>query len=366
MILSILTVKLLSLLPDCFVMTRRWNTTLTAQILAKIVFYNLLPKSGEYSHARGCAPLLIYCLLKGIIVNIPKIIIDFMFSKHLMIPGRNLLYGMIITQVLKYFMFPTRIPFLLQLTFIAPFSKGCKLALVRMSNPLQFSFHHNLPLVPSFHLHIHTLLSWTKWTSCLWVTLPPHRTGKPGRVSKHNYLRSSQRYYQACVDYSFAQNEWPQLMPSGYTRSLSSDGPTFEPWVVPTELLGVYCPVVDAPDDPLYAADKDFIPSDDAQKWVIPFPPFWCWQKGEEKAGDMEILELFWLCFALCLVLGLVIIWICDVFTFSTLFMWWFYVMVYVIRCGDLLIFAFSLSYLDQFYLVYKTQTLVPNRREKT
>jgi len=26
--------------------------TLTAQVLAKIVFYNLLPKSGEYSHAR--------------------------------------------------------------------------------------------------------------------------------------------------------------------------------------------------------------------------------------------------------------------------------------------------------------------------
>ena len=40
--------------------------TLTAQILAKIVFYNLLPKSGEYSHARGSAPLLIYCLLKDI------------------------------------------------------------------------------------------------------------------------------------------------------------------------------------------------------------------------------------------------------------------------------------------------------------
>ena len=30
--------------------------TLTAQVLTKIVFYNLLPKSGEYSHARGFAP----------------------------------------------------------------------------------------------------------------------------------------------------------------------------------------------------------------------------------------------------------------------------------------------------------------------
>ena len=48
--------------------------TLIAQVLAKIVFYNLLPKSGEYSHAQGSAPLLIYCLLKGIRVNIPKLI----------------------------------------------------------------------------------------------------------------------------------------------------------------------------------------------------------------------------------------------------------------------------------------------------
>jgi len=27
--------------------------TVTAQVLAKIVFYNLMPKSGEYSHAWG-------------------------------------------------------------------------------------------------------------------------------------------------------------------------------------------------------------------------------------------------------------------------------------------------------------------------
>ena len=33
--------------------------TLTAQILAKVVLYNLLPKSGEYNHARGSVPLVI-------------------------------------------------------------------------------------------------------------------------------------------------------------------------------------------------------------------------------------------------------------------------------------------------------------------
>jgi len=49
--------------------------TLTAQVLVKIVFYNLLPKLGEYSHAGGLAPLLIYCLLNGVKVNFSKLII---------------------------------------------------------------------------------------------------------------------------------------------------------------------------------------------------------------------------------------------------------------------------------------------------
>ena len=52
--------------------------TLFAQVLTKIVYNNLLPKSGEYSDAWGRAPLLIYCLLKCIRVSIPRLIIDFM------------------------------------------------------------------------------------------------------------------------------------------------------------------------------------------------------------------------------------------------------------------------------------------------
>jgi len=77
--------------------------TLHAQVLARIIFHNLLPKSVEYSHARGCATLLIYCLLKGIRVNIPRLIIDFILSDHLMIPTRNLPYGRILTRLFKHF-----------------------------------------------------------------------------------------------------------------------------------------------------------------------------------------------------------------------------------------------------------------------
>jgi len=79
--------------------------TLTSQVLAKIIFYNLLPKSGEYSHAWGFAPLLIYYLLKGIRVNIPKLIFDYMASEHLLIPNRYLPFGMLITRLLKQLKF---------------------------------------------------------------------------------------------------------------------------------------------------------------------------------------------------------------------------------------------------------------------
>ena len=57
--------------------------TLTAQILVKFVFYNLLPKSGEHSHTRGSAPFVIYCLLKGIRINILKLIINYMTSDRI-------------------------------------------------------------------------------------------------------------------------------------------------------------------------------------------------------------------------------------------------------------------------------------------
>ena len=77
--------------------------TLSVQVLAKIVFYNLLLKSGKYSHARGFAPLLIYYLLKGIRVNISKHLIDFMLLEHFMIPSRNHPCGMTFTHLLKYF-----------------------------------------------------------------------------------------------------------------------------------------------------------------------------------------------------------------------------------------------------------------------
>jgi len=75
--------------------------TLTAQVLAKFVFYNILPKSGEYSHARGPVPLIVYCLLKGIKINFARFIISHMISDHVLVPTRHLPYGMLISYLLK-------------------------------------------------------------------------------------------------------------------------------------------------------------------------------------------------------------------------------------------------------------------------
>ena len=69
-----------------------------------------------------------------------------------------------------------------------------------------------------------------------------------------------------CVDYFLAKDEWPQPIPSGYARPLPSEGPPFDPWVVPTELVGVYRSVTDPLDDLSYVANSDFIPDDDAQE----------------------------------------------------------------------------------------------------
>ena len=48
---------------------------------------------------------MIYCLLKGIRVNIPKLIIDYMASEHFLIPNGHLPFGMLIIRLLKQLKF---------------------------------------------------------------------------------------------------------------------------------------------------------------------------------------------------------------------------------------------------------------------
>jgi len=75
--------------------------SLQSQVLAKIIFYDIVPKSGEFSHARGPVPLIIYCLLKGIKVNFPRVIASHMGCDQIRTAGRSLPYGMLITHLLR-------------------------------------------------------------------------------------------------------------------------------------------------------------------------------------------------------------------------------------------------------------------------
>jgi len=106
--------------------------TRTAQVLAKIIFYNLLPKLGEYSHAMGSTPLLIYCFLKGIRVNILILIIDYMTSDHLLVPNWHLPFGMLITRLLKQLRFDLFTERSIEQSFDInnTFSRGCVLGSV--------------------------------------------------------------------------------------------------------------------------------------------------------------------------------------------------------------------------------------------
>ena len=56
---------------------------------------NIFPQSGEYGKARGCITLLIYCIMKGLSVNLPKLIFDYMTANSF--DNKNLPYGMLLT-----------------------------------------------------------------------------------------------------------------------------------------------------------------------------------------------------------------------------------------------------------------------------
>ena len=69
--------------------------TIPCQILTKIIMLNILSKSEEYGKAKGCITLLIYCIMRGPPVNLPKLIFDNLIVGNF--EHRNLPYGMVLT-----------------------------------------------------------------------------------------------------------------------------------------------------------------------------------------------------------------------------------------------------------------------------
>jgi hypothetical protein len=76
--------------------------TLQAQIIAKVIFYNLVPKTGEFDRARGCVPILIYCILKEIPVNIPLLILSQICASNLCTSVKGLPFGILFTRLFTH------------------------------------------------------------------------------------------------------------------------------------------------------------------------------------------------------------------------------------------------------------------------
>ena len=181
------------------------HNSLISQVLAMIIFYDILSKSGEYSHARDCAPLLIYCLLKGIRVNIPKIHIDFMTSKNLLILSGNIPYGMMIIHLLNYFKIDLskETPFVPTINIDRTLLKSMQEGLMPVPKPHLFSLLQNLILV----LHLHKSDPYSTVMNQMNSLSISHSTSIEQILANQKEFRnnlahicSGQRYLQKCTD----------------------------------------------------------------------------------------------------------------------------------------------------------------------
>jgi len=229
--------------------------TLTAQVLSKIVFYNILPKSGEYSHARGSAPLLIYCLLKGIRVNIPKLIVDYMASKSLMIPNCYLPFGMLVTRLLKQLKIDLSTE-----RSIEPSIDINSSLLKRMRVRERVPTPQPLPIIPAVVPRSSSASSASfDPYSALSAQLREHSLNMSSnfqrleqRVDNNlQYICASIRYLQTCVDDTYSRNAWPIPFPRGHSQPLPMTGPPFDTWVSPPAASEAPTP----PEDPDFQED---------------------------------------------------------------------------------------------------------------
>jgi len=112
---------------------------------------------------------------KALRVNIPRLIVDFMLSEHLLIPSRNLSFGMILTRLFKKTDLSSE-------RVIAPSININSTLLTRIqagarvhAPALLSSLRHLLSMAPFLLERIHILLSWPKLMIYLWISLLPLR-----------------------------------------------------------------------------------------------------------------------------------------------------------------------------------------------
>ena len=73
--------------------------TSQSKVISKVIMHNIVPILGEFVHARGCIPLLIFCILESIYVNMFQLIFDQMTSPS--IAAKTLPSSMLLTQLFE-------------------------------------------------------------------------------------------------------------------------------------------------------------------------------------------------------------------------------------------------------------------------
>ena len=70
------------------------------QVLPKIIMHNIVPKAGEFGKAKGCIPILMYCILTSQEVNLPLMLFNIITvdnSAHHSLP-----LGMVLSRLFSY------------------------------------------------------------------------------------------------------------------------------------------------------------------------------------------------------------------------------------------------------------------------
>jgi hypothetical protein len=198
--------------------------TLPAQILAKIIFHNLVPKTGEFDRARGCVPILIYCFLQGIPVNIPRLILDQIIASNLATSPKGLPFGMLFTRLFTHW----GIPFAGQESLKPPSPLGYSFLQKKRSHrpsiTVEDAPQDAPPVMPS------SSSSARAYTSDSFSSF----------VSQYNIdlsrMAASARYQQATLNNlcQFHQIELPSV--TAECNPLPYQGPPFLPWSPPSSV----------------------------------------------------------------------------------------------------------------------------------
>ena len=180
----------------------------------------------------GSAPLLIYCLLKGIRINVPKLIIDYMTSDHLPVLNRHLPFGMLITRLLKQLRFDLSTERSIEPS-VDINSTLLKRTRVRERAPAP----QPQPIIPAFASGFSSgsSASFDPYHA-LSTQLREHSQQMSAQMAAHfqrleqqvdndlNHICDSIRYMQTCVHNIYNKHTWSGPLPSGRGSSFCHIG----------------------------------------------------------------------------------------------------------------------------------------------